>query len=88
MTIVHPHWVATPLVAYRQEAIEKTSGKMLTPAYVGGEIAKQIFRCRGTQLVLPGSLSFLQTTRAWPTWLLDGLKRSGGMSREELEKVK
>lgn len=70
----------------RREAIEKATGKMLTPEHVGGEIAKQIFRCKGAQLVLPGYLSFLRTTRAWPIWLLDGLKTAGGMTRGKREK--
>jgi all-trans-retinol dehydrogenase (NAD+) len=85
VTNVHPLWVATPLVAFRQELIEKRSGKMMTPAFVAKEVTDQIFACRGTQLVIPRSHSFLSTTRAWPVWLLDTLKGLGAVTREEME---
>jgi short-subunit dehydrogenase len=87
VTIVHPHWVATPLVAERQDLIEKKAGKMMTAEKVGREIAEQVFRCRGAQLVIPGGFSFLRTTRAWPAWLLDLLKGLQATSREEIEKA-
>ena len=84
---MHPLWVATPLVAYRQELIEKQSGKMMLPSVVGQKIANQIFNCRGTQLVIPESHSFLRTTRAWPAWLLDCLRGLSAGKREDYEKV-
>ena len=87
VTNVHPLWVATPLVEYRKEIIEKQSGKMMLPSFVGQKVADQIFQCKGTQLVIPESHSFLRTTRAWPTWLLDGLKYLGSSKREEYEKL-
>ncbi len=87
VTIVHPLWVATPLVADRQDLIERRSGKMMSASRVGQEVAEQVFRCRGTQMVIPASHAFLRTTRAWPAWLLDGLKGLSAVSREEYEKA-
>jgi all-trans-retinol dehydrogenase (NAD+) len=80
VTCVHPLWVATPMTEYRREEIEaSTKEKMMTPSRVATEITDQIFRCRGTRLVIPGSYSFLRTTRAWPVWMLDAAKRSSGL---------
>ena len=57
------------MTAPHKEAIEKSSGKMLSAPAVGKEIAEQIFKCKGAQVVIPGSHAFLRTTRAWPGWL-------------------
>jgi hypothetical protein len=62
------------MTSYRKKAIEKTSGKMLSAEAVGGQIADQIFKCKGAQMVMPESHSILRTTRAWPGWLFAGFK--------------
>lgn len=79
VTCVHPLWVSTPLVAYRKTEIERASGPMMTPARVGQEIVDQILRCKGSRLIIPGGFSWLRTTRAWPVWMLDALKKSNGL---------
>lgn len=58
------------MTAYQKEKIEKATGKMLSASAVGAEIAGQIFKCKGAQMVIPRSQSFLRTTRAWPGWAL------------------
>jgi all-trans-retinol dehydrogenase (NAD+) len=62
------------MTSYRKETIEKATGKMLSASAVGTEIAGQIFKCKGTQMVIPNSQSFLRTTRAWPGWALSLVK--------------
>lgn len=62
------------MTSYRKESIEAATGKMLTASAVGNEIVNQIFKCKGAQMVIPNSHSFLRTTRAWPGWLLTIVK--------------
>ena len=74
VTVVHPLFVETAMTSYRKKAIEKATGKMLSASAVGNQIAEQIFKCKGDQMVIPNSQSFLRTTRAWPGWLLTFVK--------------
>jgi short-subunit dehydrogenase len=83
VTIVHPLFVETAMTSYRKDSIEKATGKMLSAPAVGQEIAGQIFRCKGTQMVIPNSHSFLRTTRAWPGWMLSLVKDTMQMNPDK-----
>jgi hypothetical protein len=62
------------MTRYQKEAIEKSTGKMLSAPAVGAEIAGQIFKCKGAQMVIPGSFSFLRSIRGWPGWMMTLVK--------------
>ena len=74
VTIVHPLFVETNMTRYQKEAIEKSTGKMLSAPAVGAEIAGQIFKCKGAQMVIPGSFAFLRSIRGWPGWMMTLVK--------------
>jgi len=87
VTIVHPLWVSTPLVAHAKAEIEASSGPMLTPQEVGKTITDQVWKCRGGRLIVPGKMGWFYTTRAWPLWMLDLIKGGGKGERSFLEKA-
>jgi short-subunit dehydrogenase len=87
VTIVHPLWVSTPLVAHAKAEIEASSGTMLTPQEVAKTITNQVWKCRGGRLIIPGKMGWFYTTRAWPVWMLDLVKGSGKGQSSLLEKV-
>ncbi|KAF2087215.1 NAD(P)-binding protein [Saccharata proteae CBS 121410] len=80
-TVVHPNWVKTPLVASALETLEKHQGPLLTADFVADEILKQIFACRGGQLILPTSMTGVSGIRGWPNWIQERLRDSiGGLT--------
>lgn len=76
-TVVHPNFVKTPMTTPHADRIERTQ-KMLTVEDVTNPVLAQIFSGRGAQLVVPSSLNFVTTIRAWPNWMQEGLRDAFG----------
>jgi hypothetical protein len=68
-TVVHPHWVRTPLVGGYESHLEKTQGKLLRPENIGKKVADQVFSCNGGQLFMPGHMSAAPRLRGESNWL-------------------
>ena len=68
-TVVHPYWVATPMVGGYEGFLEKTQGKLLRPENVGKRVVDQILSCRGGQVIIPDSLKTAPGIRGYPNWL-------------------
>ncbi|EOD45423.1 Short-chain dehydrogenase/reductase SDR [Neofusicoccum parvum] len=77
-TVVHPNWTKTPLVADHADHLERNQGQLLTADFVGGSILKQIFGCRGDQLILPRTFKNLAGIRGWPHWLQERVRDGVG----------
>ena len=61
-------WVRTPLVTKAGPERMKKLGNIMEVEDVGKSISNAIFSCRGGQLILPASGTFMTTLRAWPNW--------------------
>jgi len=68
-TVVHPHWVRTPLVGGYEAQLEKTQGKLLKPENIARKVVEQITLCRGGQLFMPGHMSTASRLRGEANWL-------------------
>lgn len=68
-SVVHPHFVRTPLVADFADALESEGMTLLTPEQVSDGIVDQVFSRRGGQLILPDNMCPISGIRGWPTWL-------------------
>ncbi|KAH7121553.1 hypothetical protein EDB81DRAFT_913750 [Dactylonectria macrodidyma] len=68
-TVVHPMFVNTDMTKSEKETIERSRGKMLEPEDISNAILKQIFSCRGAQLIVPSQMSWVSGVQAFPNWL-------------------
>lgn len=78
--------MATPIVAGYEESLEKSSGKLLRPEYVGQKIVNQIISCKGGQLVIPKQLGAAAGLRGLPNWIQEFIRdravgRDGQLTR-------
>jgi all-trans-retinol dehydrogenase (NAD+) len=73
-TAVHPYWVQTALITGWVEAgLKKVKNPLLTPEYVGGEMAKAILSGKSGHMTLPRSnptFALATGARGWPHWAL------------------
>ncbi|KAM0417255.1 hypothetical protein ACHAPT_012766 [Fusarium lateritium] len=79
-TVAHPMWVDTNMTKDHQKAIERSGGgnKMMKPEDVAQVVTDQIFSCRGTQLIIPPSATWLSKVRGFPNWLQELIRDSIG----------
>ncbi|TQV91258.1 dehydrogenase/reductase SDR family member 8 [Cordyceps javanica] len=68
-TVVHPNFVATPLVAKFSHELEKGGIRLLTSDDVARQLTDQVFACKGAQIVCPERLSFITGFRSLPAWI-------------------
>ncbi|KAM3458270.1 hypothetical protein MY3296_000476 [Beauveria thailandica] len=68
-TVVHPNFVATPLVAKFSGELQKGGIRLLTSDDVARQLTDQVFACRGAQVVCPERLSFITGFRSLPAWI-------------------
>jgi short-subunit dehydrogenase len=68
-TVVHPHWVRTPLVGGWEDQLEKTQGRLLKPENIARKVVEQILRARGGQLFMPGHMSVAARLRGEANWV-------------------
>ncbi|KAI0148712.1 NAD(P)-binding protein [Xylariaceae sp. FL1272] len=80
-TVVHPHFVRTPLIKDFGDFLESVGTPMLTSEQVADPIIAQLKSCRGGQVFTPNHTSVVSGIRGWPTWaqemLRDALARAG-----------
>jgi NAD(P)-dependent dehydrogenase (short-subunit alcohol dehydrogenase family) len=65
-TIVHPHFVRTPLIKDVVQGLERAGLEILSTEKVAEEIVGQVIESRGGQLILPKSKSIVAGLRGWP----------------------
>ena len=75
-TIVHPMFVNTDMTRLEKKRIEDSSGRMLEPTDISDSIVKQIFSCRGAQLIVPSEVSWVSGIRGVPIWLQETIRDS------------
>jgi len=68
-TCVHPNFAATAMTKPYEDEIKRLGSPLMKPEVVSEAVVKQILSCRGRQIVLPDSMSFVSTQRAWPSYL-------------------
>ncbi|KAJ4159979.1 uncharacterized protein LMH87_007914 [Akanthomyces muscarius] len=68
-TVVHPNFVATPLVAKFSSELEKGGIRLLTSDDVARQLTNQVFARRGAQVVCPERLQFITGFRSLPAWI-------------------
>ncbi|KAG8411853.1 putative secondary metabolism biosynthetic enzyme [Metarhizium acridum] len=68
-TIVHPNFVATPLVEDFKGHLKSSGITFLTPEQVAQDTVAQIFDRKGGQVVVPKSSGIASAVRGWPLWL-------------------
>ncbi|KAL6866351.1 hypothetical protein ACO1O0_002459 [Amphichorda felina] len=73
-TVVHPDFVATPLIKDIQGQLERSGVKMLTPDVIADEIVGQLKKRRGGQVIIPDRSSIVAGIRGWPNWLQEVLR--------------
>ncbi|KFH44231.1 Short-chain dehydrogenase/reductase family 16C member-like protein [Hapsidospora chrysogenum ATCC 11550] len=73
-TVVHPDFVATPLLKDIQGRLEKAGVKMLTPDVIADGIVAQLKERRGGQVIIPKRASIASGVRGWPHWLQELLR--------------
>ncbi|KAK0617506.1 hypothetical protein B0T14DRAFT_525326 [Immersiella caudata] len=73
-TVVHPHFVRTPLTADFSDRLEKSGVQLLSSDQVADDVVSQIESRRGGQLIIPRSVALVSGIRGWPTWLQELLR--------------
>lgn len=73
-TVVHPDFVATPLIQDFQAQLERGGVKMLTPDIIADEIVAQLKTRRGGQVIIPKKASIVAGIRGWPSWAQELLR--------------
>lgn len=68
-TIVHPNFVATPLVADMKSHLSSSGVRFLTADDVASDTTAQIFDRKGGQVVVPKSSGVAAAVRGWPVWI-------------------
>ncbi|KAM3521587.1 hypothetical protein NHJ13051_006167 [Beauveria bassiana] len=68
-TVVHPNFVATPLVAKFSGELQKGGIRLLTSDDVARQLTDQVFACKGAQVVCPERLAFITGFRSLPAWI-------------------
>ncbi|OAA57295.1 dehydrogenase/reductase SDR family [Cordyceps fumosorosea ARSEF 2679] len=68
-TVVHPNFVATPLLTDFEQHLKDGGVRMLTPEQVAADTTERIFARRGGQVIIPKSSAGTSAVRGWPTWL-------------------
>lgn len=68
-TVVHPHFVKTPLVKDFASNLEAAGVNLLTVDDIAVNIHKQILSRCGGQLILPERATPISALRGWPTWM-------------------
>ncbi|KAJ4149912.1 hypothetical protein LMH87_010686 [Akanthomyces muscarius] len=68
-TVVHPNFVATPLLTDFENHLKDGGVRMLTPEQVADDTTERIFARRGGQVVIPKSSAGTSALRGWPTWI-------------------
>ncbi|KAI1810821.1 NAD(P)-binding protein [Poronia punctata] len=79
-TVVHPNFVATPLVADIAEHLIRSGVRMLNSKQIADPIVAQIKSRRGGQLILPRGATPISGIRGWPTWLQELIRDALGRS--------
>jgi len=69
MTVVHPTFAATPMVAAFNDELKAMGAEIITPKQVTDTIVKQVLSGKGKQLVIGGRLTPVAGIRGWPQWL-------------------
>lgn len=64
------------MIKGHKSEIEKTGAKVLDPQVISDAVVKQIFKCRGDQLVIAPMPTVISTLRSWPSWLSSIATRS------------
>ncbi|KAH7121550.1 hypothetical protein EDB81DRAFT_913746 [Dactylonectria macrodidyma] len=82
-TVVHPYWTKTGMTAEHVDKIQRTQGALMQPEDVAKEVLKQIWSCRGGQVVVPSSMSWLSAVRGFPNWVQEFLTDIVGRSVAE-----
>lgn len=77
-TVVHPNFVATPLVDDFQARLKKSGVRFLTADQISSKVVAQIKSKKGGQLIIPSSASGISGIRGWPTWLQELLRDEVG----------
>lgn len=68
-TVVHPNFVATPLISDFKNELSSGGVRFLTPERVAKDTTDRIFERRGGQVVVPNSSAITSALRGWPTWM-------------------
>ncbi|ATY62992.1 dehydrogenase/reductase SDR family [Cordyceps militaris CM01] len=68
-TVVHPNFVATPLLTEFEKNLTDNGVRMLTPEQVADATTERIFARKGGQVVIPKSSAGTSALRGWPTWI-------------------
>lgn len=68
-TVVHPNFVATPLLKEFKSHLESSGVLLLTPERVADDITERVFARQGGQVIVPKSSGSTSALRGWPTWL-------------------
>lgn len=78
LTIVHPTWAATPMIAPHRSTIDRSGMAVIEPQIVADAVVKQVMSGRGRQILLAPGVEPLATVRSWPSWLSGGLGMIAG----------
>ena len=68
-SIVHPNFVATPLLTDMKSHLTQAGVRFLTPERVAKESVAPVFARQGAQVIIPASSSIASALRGWPTWM-------------------
>ena len=77
-TVVHPHFVRTPLVSEFTDRLEEAGVNLLTVDQIAEKVHKQILSRYGGQLIIPERTEVVSAIRGWPTWLQTSIRDTVG----------
>ena len=69
VSVIHPNFVATPLIADFKDRLTNGGVTFLTTDRVADEIVNQVYKKKSAQVIIPGTSAILTGLRGFPTWL-------------------
>ncbi|KAK3179367.1 hypothetical protein K4F52_009193 [Lecanicillium sp. MT-2017a] len=83
-TIVHPNFVATPLLTDFKSHLEESGVTFLTPEQVAQDTCAQIFSKKSGQVIVPKASTVASLIRSWPWWMQTTIHRFLGANAKKL----
>ena len=86
-SIIHPFWVATPMVQLLIDAGKHFKQPIMTPDQISSAVVKQVVTQRSGQAIVPKYLSIAAGIRGLPTWVQEKVRYDNSMALLRLREL-
>ncbi|EIT75417.1 hydroxysteroid 17-beta dehydrogenase 11 [Aspergillus flavus] len=86
-SVIHPHWVKTPMIKILTDVGHQFRGPILTTEMISAAVVKQILTQSSGQVIIPSHFSVISLIRAFPSWLQEAARGKGSKDLRVLRDV-